>query len=90
MIRTVELTIGAMSASNYSRHTPHLLPALTRLLAHCGVPSRLGMFGSLALTLARCTFLRADADAFFGQILRRRPRPYYVVKIALLRLAGSR
>jgi hypothetical protein len=71
------LSMGMMSGSIYVWHTPLVLPALTRLLAGIGVPSLFVFFGSLALTLAACMFLRSGLDWFFGQLLKK-PTPRYI------------
>jgi len=66
------LSMGVMSGSIYVWHTPLVLPAVTRLLAHCGVPSLFNLFGSIGLTLVTCMLLRVGLDAFFEKILKKR------------------
>lgn len=66
------VSMGVVSGSIYVWHTPILLPVVTRLLAHCSVPSLFNLFGSIALTLAICMLLRFVMDAFFEQILKKR------------------
>jgi len=66
------LSMGVMSGSIYVWHTPLVLPAFTRLLAHFGVPSLLVLLGSLALTVTTCMFLRSGVDWIFERQLKKR------------------
>jgi peptidoglycan/LPS O-acetylase OafA/YrhL len=69
------LSLGGMSGSIYVWHTPVMLPGVTRLLAHCGVPSLVNLFGSIGLTLVTCILLRLGLDAFFLRVAgRKTPR----------------
>lgn len=70
------LLLGAMSGSIYVWHTPVMLPAITRLLAHCGVPSLFNLFGSIGLTLVTCILLRLGLDAFFVRVAKRQAPKY--------------
>ena len=70
------LCIGEMSGSIYVWHTPLLLPAITRLLAHSGIPSLVNLFGSILLTLAICMLLRVGLDTLFVRVLKRNPPRY--------------
>jgi peptidoglycan/LPS O-acetylase OafA/YrhL len=70
------LSMGVMSGSIYVWHTPIMLPAITRLLAHCGVPSIFNLFGSIGLTLVICILLRVALDAFFVRVAKRQAPKY--------------
>jgi peptidoglycan/LPS O-acetylase OafA/YrhL len=67
------LWMGKMSGSIYLWHTPVMLPAITRLLAHCGIPSLFNFFGSIALTLSACIVLRVGLDRLFTRITKKGP-----------------
>jgi len=62
--------IGNMSGSIYLWHTPVLLPAITRLLSLCGIPSLFNLFGSIVLTLATCLLLRLGLDTMFVRVIK--------------------
>jgi peptidoglycan/LPS O-acetylase OafA/YrhL len=70
------LSMGVMSGSIYVWHTPVMLPAVTRLLAHCGVPSLFNLFGSIGVTLVICILLRLGLDAFFVRVAKRQAPKY--------------
>jgi fucose 4-O-acetylase-like acetyltransferase len=70
------LSMGVMSGSIYLWHTPVMLPAVTRLLAHCGVPSLINLFGSIGVTLVTCILLRLGLDTFCERVLKRRTPGY--------------
>ncbi|MGD0252959.1 MAG: acyltransferase [Verrucomicrobiota bacterium] len=70
------LSMGVMSGSIYVWHTPVLLPAITRLLAHCGVPSLFNLFGSIGVTLVTCILLRLGLDALFVRVTKRQAPKY--------------
>jgi len=72
----VLLSMGVMSGSIYVWHTPVILPAVTRLLAHFGVPSLFNLFGSIGLTLVMCILLRLALDAFFVRVAKRQAPKY--------------
>lgn len=72
------LGMGKMSGSIYLWHTPVILPAFTRLLAYCGIPSLFNLFGSIILTLATCILFRRGLDTFFEQVLKRHT-PRYII-----------
>jgi peptidoglycan/LPS O-acetylase OafA/YrhL len=74
-IRTIResklfLHLGNVSGSIYVWHTPLLLPAITRLLAACGIPSLFNLFGSIILTLVTCVLLRLGLDAMFLRVMK--------------------
>ena len=64
------LLMGSVSGSIYVWHTPLLLPAITRLLAGCGIPSMFNLFGSIILTLATCLLLRLGLDVMFVRVMK--------------------
>jgi peptidoglycan/LPS O-acetylase OafA/YrhL len=64
------LLLGGMSGSIYLWHTPLVLPAATRMLAHLGVPSMANLFAALVLTLGACVLLRYGLDAAWGRMFR--------------------
>ena len=69
------LYMGGTSGSIYVWHTPIVLPAITRLFAHCGVPSLASLFASLILTVAACILLRLGVDFCCERVLKiRTPR----------------
>jgi hypothetical protein len=70
------LNMGVMSGSIYVWHTPVMLPAITKLLVHCGVPSLFNLFGSISLTLVACILLRFGLDTFCERVLKRRTPRY--------------
>jgi peptidoglycan/LPS O-acetylase OafA/YrhL len=70
------LSMGGMSGSIYVWHTPVMLPAVTKLLAYCGVPSLLNLFGSIGVTLVTCIFLRLGFDALFLRVAKRQAPKY--------------
>jgi peptidoglycan/LPS O-acetylase OafA/YrhL len=70
------LCMGKMSGSIYLWHTPVMLPAFTRLLAYCGIPSLFNLFGSIVLTLTICILIRRGLDTFFEQTLKRQTPRY--------------
>lgn len=65
------LCLGSLSGSIYLWHTPVLLPAVTRFLVYCGIPSSLNLLGSIGLTLAACIVLRHGLDSFFVHVFKR-------------------
>jgi hypothetical protein len=71
------LYLGEMSGSIYVWHTPLVLPAVTRLLAGCGIPSILNLMGSIVLALAICLLARQGLDSMFV-ILTKKPAPKYI------------
>ncbi len=70
------LSMGEMAGSIYLWHTPVMLPAITRLFAHCGILSLFNFFGSLLLTTATCILLRLGLDTFCERVLKRRTPRY--------------
>ena len=72
----VLLLMGALSGSIYLWHTPILLPACTRLLAHFGVPSLINLFASIGLTVVICLLVRLGFDSFYNKVLKTHPPRY--------------
>jgi peptidoglycan/LPS O-acetylase OafA/YrhL len=70
------LYIGEMSGSIYLWHTPLILPAISRLLTCCGIPSLLNLLGSLILSLIICMLLRLGLDAMFVLIFNKKAPKY--------------
>jgi peptidoglycan/LPS O-acetylase OafA/YrhL len=70
------ISMGEMSGSIYLWHTPVMLPAITRLLAYCGIPSLLNLCLSIPLTMGVCILLRLGLDHFFVRVTKRRTPRY--------------
>jgi len=70
------LLMGSMSGSIYLWHTPILLPACTKLLAHFEIPSLVNLFTSIGLTLTVCLLARLGLDLFYAKVLKTRPPRY--------------
>ena len=70
-------SMGEASGSIYLWHTPVMLPAITKLLAFCGIPSMLNYFGSIFLTIAICILLRKCVESFFATVMKA-PTPRYI------------
>jgi len=70
------LLMGSMSGSIYLWHTPILLPACTKLLAHFEIPSLINLFASIGLTLVVCILGRRGLDLFYAKVLKTRPPRY--------------
>jgi peptidoglycan/LPS O-acetylase OafA/YrhL len=68
--------MGEMSGSIYLWHTPLILPAISRLLTYCGIPSLLNLLGSLILTLIICMLLRLGLDALFVMMIKKNAPKY--------------